>query len=34
VEIPSAVRVDKKYNEPAVIEVERRSGKAIVVGLH
>lgn len=33
VEIPTAVRVEKQYKETAVIEVERRAGKAIVVGL-
>jgi hypothetical protein len=33
VEVPVAVRVDKNFNEAAVIEVERRSGKAVVVGL-
>jgi hypothetical protein len=32
--VPQRVRVEKKSNEAAVIEIERRAGKAMVVGLH
>jgi len=34
VEVPAAVQIQKNYNETAVIEVERKSGKAFVTGLH
>ena len=32
--VPQRVRVEKKSKEVAVIEIERRGGKAVVVGLH
>lgn len=34
VDVPEAVKVEKQGGEAAVIEVERRAGRAVVVGLH
>jgi len=34
VDVPEAVQIEKQGGEAAVIEVERKAGRAVVVGLH
>jgi hypothetical protein len=34
VDVPATVQIDKNGGGTAVIEVERRSGRALIVGLH
>lgn len=34
VDVPEAVQIEKQSGEAAVIEVERKAGRAVVVGLH
>jgi hypothetical protein len=33
VDVPEAIQIEKKWGETTVIDVERRSGRALVVGL-